>query len=81
MDIDNITDIKELRALLKIQMVKLRETIKTPTYTYKAGEWFFFEQNEDGVFLWEEKNPTVGVLLNYDEAAEILDWRSSGGSI
>lgn len=74
MDIDSITDVKELRALLKIQMVKLRETIETPTYTYKAGEWFFFEQDKDGVFLWLEKDPTVGVLLTYDEAEEMLDW-------
>lgn len=72
MDIDNIADINELRRLLKTQMVRLEETIETPTHAYKAGEWFFFTQDEDGVFLYEE-NPTCGVMISYDEADEIVD--------
>lgn len=74
MDIDNITDADKLRRLLKTQMVKLDETIETPTHTYKAGEWYFFTQDEDGVFLYEE-DPTYGVMISYDEVAEIIDYR------
>lgn len=72
MDIDNITDVNELRRLLKTHMVRLEKTIETPTHTYKAGEWFFFTQDEDGVFLYEEDSMR-GVMISYDEADEIID--------
>lgn len=73
MNIDNITDADKLRLLLKTQMIKLKETIKTPTHIYKAGEYFFFTQDEDGLFLYEN-NPTLGIMLTYDEAAEVTDF-------
>lgn len=67
MDIDNIKDINALRDLLKSHMIQLTETIETPTRTYNKGEWFFYSQDEDGVWLYD-KSYVVGLQLTYDEA-------------
>lgn len=74
MNIDSITDIEELRQLLKTQMVKIKRPIKTPTCTHEPGEWFFIIQDNDEVFLYE-KNPMLGIMLDYNEANEIIDWK------
>ena len=71
MDLDKITDIELLRSLCKRNMVCLNETIETPTRTYKKGEWYFFTQYENGVFLYFD-NATCGLLLDYDEAERFL---------
>ena len=51
MDLDKITDIELLRSMLKDHMVCIKEDIKTPTHLYKKGEWYFYVQDDDGVFL------------------------------
>lgn len=71
MDLDKITDIELLRSLCKRNMVCLTETIKTPTHIYKKGEWYFFMQDEDGVFLYLN-NASRGLMLTYDEAERYL---------
>lgn len=71
MDLDKITDIELLRTLCKRNMICMAETIETPTHIYKKGEWYFFIQDEDGIFLYLN-NVTCGLLLNYDEAERFL---------
>ena len=71
MDLDKITDIELLRNLCKKSMVYLAETIETPTHTYKKGEWYFYTQDEDGIFLFLNST-TCGLLLDYDEVERFL---------
>lgn len=71
MDLDTITDIEILRNLCKKSMIQMAKTIETPTHIYKEGEWYFFTQDMDGVFLWLD-DPTLGLFLNYDEACEYI---------
>ncbi len=71
MDLDKITDIELLRSLCKKSMVCLAETIETPTHTYKKGEWYFYTQDEDGIFLFLNST-TCGLLLDYDEVERFL---------
>lgn len=71
MDLDKITDIELLRNLCKKSMICLAETIETPTHTYKKGEWYFFIQDEDGIFLYFN-NIHCGLQLTYDEAERFL---------
>ena len=52
-------------------MVCLKETIETPTHAYKKGEWYFFIQDENGIFLYLN-DATCGLLLDYDEAERFL---------
>jgi hypothetical protein len=49
----------------------MAETIETPTHIYKKGEWYFFLQDEDGIFLYLN-NVTCGLFLDYDEAERFL---------
>lgn len=67
MNIDNINDIETLRDLLKTQMVQLKEDTATPTRLYHAGEWFFFTQDDDGIFIYDN-DPDLGLWFTYDEA-------------
>lgn len=71
MDLDKITDIELLRTLCKRNMMCMAETIETPTHIYKKGEWYFFIQDEDGIFLYLN-NVTCGLFLDYDEAERFL---------
>ena len=71
MDLDKITDIEILRNLCKRNMVCLAETIKTPTHIYKKGEWYFFIQDENGIFLYLN-DCSLGLQLTYDEAERFL---------
>jgi hypothetical protein len=71
MDLDKITDIELLRNMLKNHMVCIKEDIKTPTHLYKKGEWYFYVQDDDGVFLYLN-DYTCGLQLTYDEAKEFL---------
>lgn len=68
MDLDTITDIKILRDLCKKSMIQMTKTIETPTHIYKKGEWYFFTQDMDGIFLWLD-DPTLGLFLNYEDEA------------
>ena len=71
MDLDKITDIEILRSLCKKNMVCLNKTIKTPTHIYKKDEWYFFIQDDNGIFLYLN-DVTHGLQLTYDEAEEFL---------
>lgn len=71
MDLDKITDIEILRNLCKKNMVCLKNTIKTPTRIYKKGEWYFFIQDEDGIFLYLD-DISCGLQLNYNEVDKFL---------
>ena len=71
MDLDKITDIELLRTLCKRNMMCMAETIETPTHIYKKGEWYFFLQDKDGIFLYLN-NVTCGLFLDYDEAERFL---------
>ena len=71
MDLDKITDIELLRRMLKKHMVCIAEDIKTPTHLYKKGEWYFCEQDDDGLFLYFD-NYQCGLQLTYDEAEKVL---------
>ena len=71
MDLDKITDIELLRNMLKDHMVCIKEDIKTPTHLYKKGEWYFYVQDDDGIFLYSN-DYTCGLQLTYDEAKEVL---------
>ncbi len=71
MDLDKITDIELLRSLCKRSMVCFAETFKTPTNIYKKGEWYFFIQDKDGVFLYLN-DASQGLRLTYDEAERYL---------
>ena len=69
MDLDKITDIELLRNMLKDHMVCIKEDIKTPTHLYKKGEWYFYVQDNDGVFLYFN-DYSCRLQLTYDEAKE-----------
>lgn len=71
MDINNINDIETLRNLLKTQMVQLKEDVYTPTRVYYAGEWFFFTQDDDEVFIYDNDS-SIGLCFTYDEAAQYI---------
>lgn len=71
MDIDKINDIDLLKDLLKKHMVRMKKTIETPTHIYKKDEYYFFYQDDNGVFIYSD-TPTVGLNLSYDEVIEIL---------
>lgn len=71
MDLDKITDIELLRSILKDHMVCIKEDIKTPTHLYKKGEWYFYVQDDDGIFLYFN-DYACGLQLTYDEAKEVL---------
>ena len=48
-------------------MVQLKEDTATPTRLYHAGEWFFFTQDDDGIFIYDN-DPDLGLWFTYDEA-------------
>ena len=73
MDLDKITDINVLRDMLKRCMIKMIKDIETPTHIHKKGKYYFFTQDDDGIFLYLD-NPTLGLVLNYDEAMEYTDF-------
>ena len=54
-------------------MVQLKEDVNTPTRVYYAGEWFFFTQDDDGIFIYDN-DPHLGLQFIYDEAAKYLDY-------
>lgn len=73
MNLDKINDIEILRNLLKKTMVRLKEDIETPNKIYHKGEWYFYTQDDDGVFLyWDD--PTLGLLFSYDEADKYIEY-------
>lgn len=72
MDLDKITDIELLRNLCKRNMVCMAKTIETPTHIYKKGEWYFFIQENDNIFLYLN-NCSCGLQLTYDEAEKYLN--------
>ena len=71
MDLDKITDVELLRKMLKDHMVCIAEDIKTPTHLYKKGEWYFYVQDDDGLFLYFD-DYLCGLQLTYDEAERVL---------
>lgn len=71
MDLDKITDIELLRDICKRNMVCMAETVETPTHTYKKGEWYFFIQDDEGVFLYFDY-VNRGLQLTCDEAERYL---------
>lgn len=71
MDIDKINDMDLLKDLLKKHMVRMQKTIETPTHIFKKDEYYFFYQDEDGVFIYYD-TPTTGLQLSYDEAFDIV---------
>ena len=72
MNLDEITDIEKLRAICKRCMVQIKETIITPTHIYKEGEWYYYMQDEEEVFIYLES--CCGVTLTYDEVEKYLKW-------
>lgn len=71
MYIDNINDIETLRRLLKSKMIQLKEDIVTPTRFYHAGEWFFCDQDNEGINIWDD-DPDSWWSFTYTEAAKFL---------
>ena len=72
MELDKITDIETLRNICKNCMVQIKQTIETPTHVYKQGEWYYFIQDEYGIFLYLD--PRYGFSVTYDEAEKYLEW-------
>ena len=72
MDLDNITDIEELREICKHNMVKIKETIYTPTSTYEKGKWYYLIQDDEEIFIYLD--PRCGLNLTYEEAEKYLEW-------
>jgi hypothetical protein len=73
MELDKITDIEALRNICKHCMIQIKQTFETSTHVYKQGEWYYFTQDEDGIFLYLD-DPQLGLSFTYDEAEEYLEW-------
>lgn len=73
MDIDNM-DIDMVRNLLKQTTVKLLKDIETPTETYYASRYYFYDIEDNGDVFIYYKNPTIGVTIENDEILNLLEW-------
>lgn len=72
MNLDNVNDVNFIKSLLAQKMVRLTVDIDIPGRKYKAGEWFFFRQDENGIELYFE-DPSTVLALTWDEWQEWVE--------
>lgn len=62
---------EELIEELKKHLVHIKKDIVTTTDTFKAGEWFHYTQDENGIFICSDEDPLIGVEISYDDDEDI----------
>ena len=72
MDLDKIEDIEVLKEYVKKFMVRMKESVYTPKYKFCKGEYYFFEQDDECIYLYLEDG-SVGLILTYDEADDYIE--------
>lgn len=73
MKIENMTREELIKELTKT-MIQVKKDIVTLTKTYKAGEWYHYDKDEDYIFLYSDDDPTEGVEFSWDNEYEIFEY-------
>jgi hypothetical protein len=71
MKIDELS-LEELKTLCKKFMIRVKKSIKNENgYEFKAGEYYFGDQDGYGVMLWSDDRQEA-IYISYPKAIECL---------